>query len=147
MIVYYKQKDRTERIEQALPDMLQLIASNLRAGMTPYHAMKLASRDEFGPLKEEMDYATTKALGIENFAEEMFVSHMQLHRKIKALTGLSSSRFIRTIRINHAAKLFKQGEGYVTEVAFAVGFNNLSFFAKCFIEQYGKSPSDYLKSF
>jgi len=92
MLVYYKMKDRTERIEKALPDMLQLIASNLRAGMTPYHAMKLAAKKEFGPLKEELEYATTKALGIANFGDallsiEKHVKSDMLDRALELLTS------------------------------------------------------------
>jgi len=92
MAIYYKQKDRTERIENALPDMLQLVASNLRAGMTPYHSLKLAAREEFGPLKEEIEYATTRALGIENFGDSLLrikdhVKSGMLDRALKLLTS------------------------------------------------------------
>ncbi|MFH1971910.1 MAG: type II secretion system F family protein [archaeon] len=92
MIVYYKQMDRTQRIENSLPDMLQLVASNLKAGMTPYQSLKMASRKEFGPLREEIDYATTKALGIENFGDALMairdhVKSDMLDRALKLLTS------------------------------------------------------------
>jgi len=92
MIVYYKQMDRTQRIENSLPDMLQLVASNLKAGMTPYQSLKMASRKDFGPLKEEIDYATAKALGIENFGEALMsikdhVKSDMLDRALKLLTS------------------------------------------------------------
>lgn len=67
MSLFFLVDARTKKAEQALPDMLQLMASNLRAGMTPYQAMIMSKRPEFGPLEEELNYATTKALGNENF--------------------------------------------------------------------------------
>ena len=71
IVIYFKALDRTKRVEEALPDALQLMSANLRAGMTPFQAMKLAARDEFGPLKEEIEYATTKALGTESFSKAL----------------------------------------------------------------------------
>jgi archaeal flagellar protein FlaJ len=69
MIAYYQLEDRTKLIEKSMPDWLQLMAANVRTGMTPFKAMKLSARKEFGPLKEEIDYATSKALGTEGFSE------------------------------------------------------------------------------
>jgi signal transduction histidine kinase/ligand-binding sensor domain-containing protein/DNA-binding response OmpR family regulator len=83
-------------------------------------------------------------LSVEMLASEMAMSRMQLHRKLSALTGQSASRFIRSIRLARAKQLFDGRFGNVSEVCFASGFNNLSYFAKCFKEQFGSSPSDYL---
>jgi archaeal flagellar protein FlaJ len=67
LLIYFKVEDRAKRVEDALPDALQLMSSNLRAGMTPYKALKLSARKEFGPLAEEINEATSMALGTENF--------------------------------------------------------------------------------
>jgi len=75
------------------------------------------------------------------------MSRMQLFRKLKALTNQTPSEFIRTIRLKRAASLIKQKFGNVAEITYEVGFNNLSYFAKCFKELYGKSPSEYSKDF
>ncbi len=77
--------------------------------------------------------------------DEAGMSRMQLFRKLKALTGQTPSEFIRTVRLKRAAKLFKQNYGNVAQVAYEVGFNNLSYFAKCFKELYKIAPSDYDK--
>jgi flagellar protein FlaJ len=66
---FFRMDARTKKAEASLPDALQLMASNLRAGMTPYQAMVLAKRKDFGPIEEEFSYATTKALGNESFTQ------------------------------------------------------------------------------
>lgn len=76
-------------------------------------------------------------------AKEVGVSRMLLNTKLKALTGLSTGEFIRTIRLKRAAQLLQQSYGNVTDVAYEVGFQSLSYFAKTFREQFGISPSRY----
>ena len=83
---------------------------------------------------------------VETLLRESGMSHPQLYRKLLALTGLSPSKFIRTIRLKQATKLMKQKKERVTDIAFSVGFNNLSYFIKCFKEQYGVSPSEYYRN-
>ncbi len=77
--------------------------------------------------------------------QEMTLSRSQLFRKLKALTDLSITEFIRTIRLKRGAKLLEQKFGNVAQVTYEVGFNNLSYFAKCFKELFGVSPSEYVK--
>ncbi len=73
------------------------------------------------------------------------MSRMQLFRKLKALTNQTPSEFIRTIRLKRAAQLLRKKFGNVAEITYEVGFNNLSYFAKCFRELYGVAPSEYGK--
>jgi signal transduction histidine kinase/AraC-like DNA-binding protein len=77
--------------------------------------------------------------------EGMNLSRSQLFRKLKALTDQSATEFIRVIRLKRGAKLLEQKFGNVAEVTYEVGFNNLSYFAKCFKELLGVSPSEYVK--
>ncbi len=77
------------------------------------------------------------------FAREVFMSRMQLNRKLQALTGRSTHEFIRNLRLQKAASLLAARWGNITEVAYEVGFSDISHFAKAFRKQYGVTPSEY----
>jgi DNA-binding response OmpR family regulator len=80
---------------------------------------------------------------VEDLESQMAMSKMQLYRKLKALTGQSPSEFMRNLRLRRAASLISQRSGNISEIAYSVGFNNLSYFAKCFKELYQVTPSEY----
>ncbi|MBN8826111.1 MULTISPECIES: ATP-binding protein [unclassified Spirosoma] len=82
---------------------------------------------------------------VEALAEAVNLSRVQLHRKLKALTNTTATNFIRDIRLAQAATLLATQTDSVTQVAYAVGFDNLSYFAKVFQEKYGVLPSQYGK--
>ncbi len=81
--------------------------------------------------------------GVPEIQKGMAMSRSQLHRKLRALTGESPSEVLRNFRLKRAAQLLSQKADTVTQIAYQVGFNNLSYFAKCFKELYGVSPSAY----
>ncbi len=81
---------------------------------------------------------------IEALIDEANLSRSQLHRKLKALTGMSATEFIRSIRLKRAAQLLEQHYGTIAETVYAVGFNNLSYFSKCFQKQFGSTPKEYI---
>lgn len=83
--------------------------------------------------------------GSENFARQLGLSQTRLYRKLIALTGYSSNDFIRRMRLQRAADLLTRQVGNVSEVAYQVGFNSLSYFAKCFKQLFDASPRDYAK--
>jgi pilus assembly protein TadC len=70
-IPYFIAEKRAETVEECLPSALQLMSSNIRAGMTPFQSMKFSARDEFGLLKDEIDRATTRALGTGSFSDAL----------------------------------------------------------------------------
>ncbi|MBA4053623.1 MAG: hypothetical protein C0490_02825 [Marivirga sp.] len=80
---------------------------------------------------------------VERFAEEIGMSRKNLLRKIKALTDQSVNEFIRNFRLKRAAQLIDGKSATVSEVAYQVGFNNLSYFSKCFKELFGVLPNEY----
>ncbi|MDN5213418.1 tetratricopeptide repeat protein [Fulvivirgaceae bacterium BMA12] len=79
------------------------------------------------------------------FCTEIGLSRMQLHRKLTAMTGHSTSAFVRHQRLIRASQLLAAGE-QVSQVAYAVGFENVSYFGKVFKEEYGVVPSEYRHS-
>ncbi|GAB4021711.1 two-component regulator propeller domain-containing protein [Spirosoma migulaei] len=88
---------------------------------------------------------TNPDFSVEALAEAANLSRAQLHRKLKALTQTTATNFIQDIRLTKAAQLLSQTEQNVTQVAFAVGFENPSYFAKLFKERYGVLPSQFGK--
>jgi signal transduction histidine kinase/ligand-binding sensor domain-containing protein/DNA-binding response OmpR family regulator len=76
---------------------------------------------------------------------ELGMSKGNLYKKLKTLTGMTVNIFIRTIRLKVAARLLKQGNYNISEVAYAVGFNNPKYFSTCFSELYSMSPKEYMK--
>jgi signal transduction histidine kinase/DNA-binding response OmpR family regulator len=82
-------------------------------------------------------------LSVESLAEEIGLSRVQLYRKVIALTGLSVNELIRKLRLQRASQLLKQKWGPVSQVAYEVGFSNLSYFSKVFKEEFGALPSEF----
>ncbi|HEY5748622.1 MAG TPA: ATP-binding protein, partial [Chryseolinea sp.] len=85
------------------------------------------------------DYTFT----VEQMAEEMNLSRTQLFRKLKALTGLSPNDFIKDIRLKRAAEMIRQKVDIITQIGYAVGFNDQSYFTKCFKKQFGVTPTEF----
>jgi YesN/AraC family two-component response regulator len=79
----------------------------------------------------------------EDFAREVGMSRSNLHRKLQALTNQPTHEFLRTLRLKRAAQLLKKSAGSVTEISYAVGFNNPNYFAKMFRQQFGQTPSKF----
>ncbi|MEL6810354.1 MAG: response regulator [Bacteroidota bacterium] len=92
------------------------------------------------------EYLSDSNFSAAEFGRAMGVSRMQLHRKLKALTGQSTTQFLRNQRLKAAAELIKQNKISISEVGYTVGFSDPSYFTKCFKEEYGISPREYTKS-
>lgn len=82
-------------------------------------------------------------LDMEFLQKNFGMSHSTLYRKVKGLTGLSTNEFIQKIKLRYAALLLKKGEMNINEVAYASGFNSLSYFSGKFKKEYGVLPSQY----
>lgn len=83
------------------------------------------------------------SLNVESLAAEMNLSREQCYRKLIALTNLSPSAFIRKLRLQRAAQLVRANSAPVSQIAYQVGFENLSHFSKAFKEEFGKVPSEF----
>jgi len=98
-------------------------------------------------VKEVLDaHLADDTFTVEKFSEVMTMSRMQLHRKLKALTGLTTSEFLRTERLKVAAVLLKDPSLNINEIGYQVGFSSPSYFTKCFKEVYGMLPSEYQRT-
>lgn len=82
------------------------------------------------------------------FVDEMGTSKSTLFRKLKSLTGLSYSSFIRNIRLKAACQIMEEKKHIrISELAYAVGFNDPKYFSACFKREFGMQPSEYLERF
>jgi len=84
--------------------------------------------------------------GVTGLIKELGMSRTQLHRKIKALTDQSTGEFLRNYRLKRASQILEQQGENISQIAFMVGFNDPSYFSKCYRKLYGKSPKDVLKN-
>jgi len=117
-------------------------AANLENIIKPYQLIILDEAQRIKNIRLVLENIADPDLNVEKLSADLAVSRRQLHRKMVAITGDSPNRFIRTVRLNRAAELLKNKSGNVTEIAYEVGFNNLSYFAKSFKEEFGILPSE-----
>ncbi|HLU94380.1 MAG TPA: response regulator, partial [Membranihabitans sp.] len=92
------------------------------------------------------EHYSDESFGVPQMQEALCMSKTQLHRKMKALTNHPPGEFLRNYRLKRAAQILRERGDSVTQVAYSVGFNNLSYFARCFKELYGVVPSEYADS-
>jgi AraC-like DNA-binding protein len=79
---------------------------------------------------------------VEQLGREVGMSRSQIHRKLHALTNQSASQFIRSFRLNRAMALIQQDAGTIAEIAYTVGFSSPSYFNRCFLQEFGCTPTE-----
>lgn len=82
---------------------------------------------------------------VEQLSDEMGMSRSQLHRKLQALTNESASQFIRSFRLQRAMQLLQKKHDSISQIAFDVGFASHPYFNRCFLQQYGCTPSSVVE--
>jgi signal transduction histidine kinase/CheY-like chemotaxis protein/AraC-like DNA-binding protein/streptogramin lyase len=93
-------------------------------------------------LDEHLD---EELFGVDQLVGVMNMSRSSLHRKLKALTGMSTSEVVRNYRLKKASFLLKEGFGS-SDAAYKTGFGSPAYFSKCFREVYGLTPSEFVIS-
>jgi signal transduction histidine kinase/DNA-binding response OmpR family regulator len=83
------------------------------------------------------------AFDVEKMTSELGISRTNLHRKLKSITGMSTSEFIQDFRLRRAALLIEKRADSISQIAYQVGFNDQSYFTKCFKKKFGKTPSEF----
>ena len=96
-------------------------------------------------MKVVNNHLSDSDFNVEMLTKEVGISRAQLHRKMKEMTGLPVSEFIRNIRLEQAVRLLKEQKINVTQVAYSVGFSNLAHFSTVFRKQFGVSPTEYIE--
>lgn len=150
----------TSRIQNILDSRKSLaafISSGLSGGHSGYnpattgadevHHPKISKLDEcfiqkFTRIVE--DNLTMAELDMTYIQDALGMSHSTLYRKIKGLTGMSGNEFIRKIRLKKGYELLNDGHN-VSEAAYSCGFNDVGHFRNCFKNEYGISPSQFIK--
>lgn len=142
----FNREELTARVKNLIEQRRLLRKKYSRQLSLEPKALAITSKDErflekvTQVLERHLDNSAFK---VEDFAKELGMSRTQLFRKMRALTDQSAQDFIRDFRLKRAAYLLKNKAGNISEVAYQVGFNNLSYFTKRFKELFGKTPSDY----
>jgi AraC-like DNA-binding protein/TolB-like protein len=83
--------------------------------------------------------------GVTELAEQLGMSRITLHRKVKAVIRKSVSELIREARLNRALELLRENGGTVSEIAYKVGFGSVTYFNTSFHEHFGFTPGEVLK--
>jgi signal transduction histidine kinase/ligand-binding sensor domain-containing protein/CheY-like chemotaxis protein len=92
------------------------------------------------------DNLDSDKIDIAYLSDKLFMSNSTLYRKMKALTGISTNEFIRKIKMKKAEQFLLQGKYNISEISYMVGVNSPVYFRQCFKEEFGFTPSDYLKN-
>ncbi len=81
---------------------------------------------------------------IDALSQEVGVSRIHLHRKMKEFTGLPAGEFLRNMRLQQAARLLRENKSDISQIAYACGFQSISVFSTAFKKHYGMTPTQYM---
>ncbi|HSW56544.1 MAG TPA: two-component regulator propeller domain-containing protein [Ignavibacteriaceae bacterium] len=88
------------------------------------------------------EHLAEEEFSIEEFGKDVGMSRSQIHRKLKALTGKSTSMYLRTVRLAKAKQMLSEKIGNISEISYKVGFSSPAYFSRCFKEEFGHAPSE-----
>ncbi len=129
----------------------QKIACMLRSNNQPRQDEVI---DKLNPLDSEFINKITaiieenldmEKMDIGFIADKMCMSHSTLYRKIKGLTDMSANEFIRKVKMRNGVRLLLKGDNNISEISYMIGFSSVAYFRQCFKEEYGVSPSEFIK--
>ena len=136
----------TTRIDNLLLQYRQRSRQFLHAPDTDCDVLPYQNRDKTfleNMVKTVESHFTDSDFNLDCLAAEAKLSKSTMNRKLKAMTGLTPMEFVKNIRLRSACRLLRQADMTVSEVAYAVGCNDPKYFAKCFKEEYGQTPSQF----
>ena len=144
-------------IEELHATIDNLIASRLRlrgkysgTQMPNEQIKKIEVKGNDEQLMERIIDSINKHLSDSDFSVEMLcdevgMSRANLHRKMKQMTGITASDFLRNLRMEQAARLLSEQKVNITQVAYSVGFSSLPYFSTAFKKHFGISPTEYIE--
>ena len=129
----------------------------LAAGLavaTPHSEPADETADSMNPLDNEFvqritqiieDNLEMEKMDIAFIADQMCMSHSTLYRKIKGVADMSANEFIRKVKMKNGVKLLLSGKYSISEIAYMTGFSSVAYFRQCFKNEFGMTPSEYVK--
>ncbi|MCZ6817899.1 MAG: ATP-binding protein, partial [Calditrichaeota bacterium] len=141
----FSAKELQVRVRNLIAQRRKLRARFVREGILQPREVAVTSMDEeflHRLMNEIEEQLAEEDFGVEQLSLKVNMSARQLHRKVHALTARSPVELIRTVRLQRARQLLEQKTGSISEIAYQVGFSNLSYFARMFKEAFGKLPSE-----
>lgn len=141
----FEKKELLIRLDQLLATrqtLQQKYLAELGAGITSPKEPESPSRHFVHKVRQlVLDHLSDDGFSVNELAANLHLSRSQLHRKIKALTGMSTSNYIRHIRLLKAKELLQNSDETVSEILFKVGFNSPAYFSQAYKKAFGISPS------
>lgn len=141
-----------EKVRNKLLSDFSLEFISIGAGKSPANETSVAKvfhkgdedfmRAAMQVVKENID---NPDFSVEALASAMNMSRSNLHLRVKALFGVSSLEFIKTVRLNEACRLLLERKQSISEIAYATGFATPSYFAATFRHVIGCTPTEYIK--
>ena len=129
----------------------------LAAGLavaTPHPEPADETADSMNPLDNEFvqritqiieDNLEMEKMDIAFIADQMCMSHSTLYRKIKGVADMSANEFIRKVKMKNGVKLLLSGKYSISEISYMTGFSSVAYFRQCFKNEFGMTPSEYMK--
>lgn len=134
--------NQLEILSKKKTDFKEQIAQPEKTVEEKYVGTEPYTKKLFGIIFQQLD---NPELSVEGLADMMATNRSHFQRKVKAITGISPSDLIRTIRLEKAKEFLLAKKGNITEVAYQSGFSSQSYFTKCFTQHFGVSPSQMLQ--
>ena len=82
---------------------------------------------------------------MEDLADKMSISRVQLYRKVKAILGISISEYIQDFRLEKSKELLGNSKLSISEIAYSTGFSSPNYFSTSFKNKFGKTPKEFRK--
>lgn len=149
----YRNRQRLQAIVLRLQTMHKMYAGKMKLSVVGENASDKSMLIDNNADKDFMTKVITEIrlhiaesnFGIDRLAEILSMSRSTLYRRVTAATGVTPADIIRRVQFERACEMLEEQSQNISEIAYAVGFTNPKYFAKCFKDEFGISPSEYQK--